>query len=271
MIKYLVIICFLIVGNSYGQGSYEFGSYNIDDHNVKLYDFKMGGNIKVKYFARNAYANYQSWRYSKNILLICSGAFSETWEPDSRPVGFTVDNGLLVNRSIDPVMDGLVGVYDTHIEIMDLDQLESGFTFDDGSVFSLNPRGSASDRSFLATAAVEGGFTIFQTQLVYSEDKYSNFSNLYYGKKRERRFLALCTKRGYLSNVIVDITDNLYLNQAAKFTKEVLEYADFNVHYIVNLDTGDKNIFALKENGSLYYQTDYKLNQATNLIIFYTE
>ena len=94
---------------------------------------------------------------------------------------------------------------------------------------------------------------------------------MYYGKKRERRYMAVCTKGYSLHHVVVDVPQLIYLNQGAEHAKRVLEYAGFTVHYILNLDTGDKNIFALRTNGDLYYQTKYRLKEATNLIIFYTD
>ncbi len=248
---------------------YTVKGYTYEGYNYDLYSFLMGGDIKAQYFAKNAYSQYKNWKYGKKELLICSGAFSETWESYSKPVGFTVDNGIMVNKSMDAKMDAFVMVMDNYVSVLDLDNLSSGVLMDDGSILSINPRKKTSDRLIVADAAEKEGWTVFQTQLVYSQDKKSNFGNLYYGKKAERRFLAVCSKDGYYYNVIVDAPDDLYLNLSAKYAKVVLEHAGFGVHYILNLDTGGKNIFLVREGNSLSYKADDKLSKATNLVIFY--
>jgi hypothetical protein len=184
----------------------------------------MGNAIKTKYFSRNANTRYTNWQKNKKVMLICAGAFSETWETTSKPVGLTVDAGKLVNSKIDPTMDGLVIVKNDFIFVMDLDKLESGLKLDDGSQLKINPRYNTKDKFILLNTAKKEKYTIFQTQLVYSKDKRLNFKNLYYGKKRERRFLATAYLNGNYYNIIVDVPDYLPLNQSAKYAKEVLDY-----------------------------------------------
>jgi hypothetical protein len=171
---------------------------------------------------------------------------------------------------MDPVMDGFVIVTEGFVLVIDLDNLESGIVTEDGNTLSINPRASVSDRLLIINAAEQNNWTLFQTQLVYSVDKYKNFKNLEYGNEAERRFLAVCSdESGSMYNVIVDVPDSLYLNVAAKNTKEVLEYAGYKVQYILNLDTGGKNIFITRDGDSLKYMADDTIDEATNLIVFY--
>lgn len=246
-------------------------SYTHHSSKFHLYSFEMGGLTKVKYFTHNANYYYQLWQSDKNVDVICAGAFSESWASDSKPVGFTINNGTPVNYAIDSEMDALVMVQNTHIEVLDLDQLEDGIKVD-GDVLSLNPRKSALHRRVIVDAAKEASFSVFQTQLLYSSQRNRNFQNLYYGDEAERRFLAVCTKDNEYFNIIVDIPSELYLNLAAKYAKEVLDYADYSVNYIINLDTGGKNIF-YKRSSSTHITKMYNegLDEATNLIIFYRE
>ncbi len=251
------------------QTNYSVDNYTYSSDSYNLHSFLMGEDVKVKYFAQNAYSRYQSWKSGKDILLVCSGAFSETWEPNSIPVGLTIDNGAIVNKSIDDEMDGLVLIFDEVITALDLDDLKSGIALEDGTEMSFNPRFSQSDRTLIINLAASESYTIFQTQMVYSEDNENNFENLTYGKQRERRFLAICTKDGEYYNLIIDAPNALYLNQSAKNTKIVLEYAGYEVQYILNLDTGDKNICYVNKNSKLVNIGDDDISKATNLIIFY--
>lgn len=249
--------------------NYEVKKYTNNSNVYNLHTFTMGDDVKVKYFAQNAYSRYSTWKKDKNVLLVCSGAFSETWDVNSVPVGFTIDNGTVVNKSIDNVMDGFVIVFEELIVALDLDYLESGIELEDGSTLSLNPRTSESDKAIIKDMAVENSYTIFQTQMVYSQNKTTNFINLLYGKQRERRYLALCTKGDNYYNIMVDAPGYLYLNESSKSAKDVLEYAGYTVNYILNLDTGDKNICYVNQGGSLVSIGDDDISKATNLIIFY--
>lgn len=253
------------------NGNYKLGNYNYKGYEFNIHSFQMGSDIKVKYIAKNAYNQFYELKKYNKIILACSGAFSESWEANSKPVGMTVDNGTIVNRHIDTKMDGLVIVDNNSVGVIDLDNLSSGQSLVDGSILSLNPRENYSDKQEILNAAKINNLTIFQTQLIYSFDKSSNFNNLYFGKIAERRLLAVCTKESNLFNVIVDIPDGIYLNLSAKYSKKVLEDAGYKVWYILNLDTGGKNIFVVNENNELYYSknADNKLEEATNLIIFY--
>jgi hypothetical protein len=262
------------MGITFGQefdNNYIKSSYNYQDCSFELHDFIMGDDIKVKYFSRNSADRFMEWRDGKEVMLLCSGAFSETWEKNSKPVGLTIDYGQVINKDIDKVMDGLVTVNNYgNVSVIDLDAVEKGLRDANGDLVTIDPRGSYSDKITIMNIAEENDFTIFQTQLVYSKHKTSNFIPLNYGKSRERRFFAICTKNNLTRNVIIDVPDLLPLNKSASYTKVVLEYAGYTPSYILNLDTGDKNVF--------YYRTDLKnisskgnnyLDDSTNLIVFY--
>ncbi|WP_298424185.1 hypothetical protein [uncultured Kordia sp.] len=268
-----ILMSFLGIANVFSQefdSNYTTSTYTHYKHKFYVHSFNMGNSIKTKYFSKNANTRYLSWQKNKKVMLICAGAFSETWKTTSKPVGLTVDAGNLINSRIDPTMDGLVIVKKKFIFVMDLDKLESGFTLDDGSKVKINPRKSSKDKFHLLKAAREEKYTIFQTQLVYSKDKIFNFRNLHYGKKRERRFLATAFYNNDYYNIIVDVPDYLPLNQSAKYAKEVLDYIGYDVQYILNLDTGGKNIFLIrKDDKNLTYKATKKLKDATNLIVFY--
>lgn len=268
-----------IYSQSYYGGKFKISSYSIDNYDYALYDFsRSGARMRAKYFATDAHSQYLNWKSDKRILLVTAGAFSASWDSDAIPVGLCVDNGTIINKVPDSEMDGLVVVYNGDaqiggIGIVDLD--ENGIVCGKGdSKVTYHPRGSYSDRLGLLNWGKDNGLTIFQTQLVYSSDKFSNFSNLYYGDKKERRFLAICKKSGSVHHVVVDAPDELELNRSAQNAKKVLEYAGFRVLYILNLDTGGKNVLHVY-NGSflknLEPNPDAALSEATNLLIYYYE
>lgn len=71
--------------------------------------------VKAKYFAHKSinnrttvYDRYLSWRKNKNVLLITSGAYATGWNGSDIPAGLTIDNGIIVNRTLDREMDALV-------------------------------------------------------------------------------------------------------------------------------------------------------------------
>ena len=223
----------------------------------------------IRYFSQNAGDRFDQWRQNKKVFIACAGAFSSTWEADSKPVGFTVDNGEIINLNFDFEMDGLVIIENSSISVIDLDYLQAGIDLEDGQKISMNPRNSSFDCEKLKRIAKEEKSTIFQTQLLYSIDRSTNFSNPYFGKIRERRFLAVCKKKNEFINVIVDAPDPTYLNLSAKYAKDVLEYDGYKIFYLLNLDTGDKNIFWGIENDKLYDLGTTTMNKSTNLIVWY--
>ncbi|WP_461043835.1 hypothetical protein [Spirosoma harenae] len=263
----------IIYGQSYFDGMFTVNSYTTNNHNYKLYDFSRENSvIKVKYFAQNAYRQYSDWKAGKQVLLVTSGAFSDKWESDATPVGLCVDNGVVINRTPDDNMDAMVVVYNNggqegKIAVIDMDV--SPITLFGKRYW---PRNYSSDRVEFLSIARQYGLTLFQTQLVYSVDRSSNFTNLYFGAKRERRFLAICRKNGYTHNVIVDAPDDLELNLSAKYAKDVLNYAGFDVSYILNFDTGGKNILRVY-NGTYLRDllVDSKITESTNLLVYYKD
>ncbi|MEM9991906.1 MAG: hypothetical protein AAF738_09085, partial [Bacteroidota bacterium] len=79
--------------------------------------------LKAKYFAHKqddnnggtkyVHSRYGDWRGGKYVVLKSSGAYASGWKGSDVPVGITVDNGIVVNRSYYNKMDGLVIVYAT--------------------------------------------------------------------------------------------------------------------------------------------------------------
>jgi len=269
----------VINAQSYFNGKFRKAAFTTNNYAYTFYDFSGEANVKAKYFAQNAYSQYVNWKIGKQILLVTAGAFSDSWSADAKPVGLCVDNGKIVSRIPDQLMDGMVVVYNTgSITVVDLDVNFVSVLTDTG-IISLSPRSSSFDRYKFLRWGQENNITLFQTQLVYSFVRTFNFNNLYYGKKKERRFLAICKKGTMIHHVVIDGPDALELNLSASYAKATLEYDGFEVHFIMNLDTGCKNILHVY-NGSYLQNLDpsrseckseAQIEKATNLLVYYRD
>ncbi|GAA4318780.1 hypothetical protein [Flaviaesturariibacter amylovorans] len=262
----------------YFDGHFRKKSYMNNNHRYVLFDFKIGdGRVKTKFFAQNAYARYQEWKKNREVLLVTVGAFSDSWEMDARPVGMCIDEGTVVSRVADPRMDGIVLMYPTgETTIADLGA-RSVYIRTDAGKEVLSPRESSVDRVRLLDWAEKNRVTLFQTQLLFSSFRPAAKPDLNYGEKRERRFLALCTKGGSEHQVVVDAPSDLTLNLSAAYAKEILEHDGFRVSFLLNMETGGRNI--LHAYNGAYLQdlqpnasnAEARIERSTNLLVFYID
>ena len=237
------------------------------------------GSIQAKYFAfreqnrlgtQTVYNRYVDWKRNKNIVAVCSGAFSTELpgrnNRNAVTVGLTVDNGRIVNRNIEHSMDGLVIVYATGgIVVSDIENKNLKIGNKYISVID--------DKLELLDWAVSENATIFQTQLLV----YNNtlrISRAGRTNERERRFLALVNSRKEgLFHVIFDVPYNTYLFNAAKDLFYYLrDDKGMEVVALLNLDTGAYNVMELYQDGGQKDReitgiTDIKVS--TNLIVYH--
>ncbi len=263
------------------DGSYSRTEVEFDGKEFIVYNFSRKGSgtgIKAKYFAQNANEQFQEWKDGKDILFYCSGAFSESWDTDSPPLGICVDNGVIVNRNIDQTMDGLVIVYnggaqEGGIAVINIDK-EHVNVGRNGEKKSYNLRNQGERIQFLQWAK-EKSATVFQTQLMYTKSHGYEFSTdqLTYGDRAERRFLAICMKHGIVYHMVIDYPESDYLNRAAKKVISYLtEDIDYEVYGLFNLDTGGKNIMkAYDDDGDQIAEGPEKVDDATNLLVYYVD
>jgi len=85
-----------------------------------VYMQRKGNRVKAKYFAakdvngETVPNRYKKWSASKNVVLYSSGTYMDKMDNTGNPIGLTIDNGVMVNRSlINNRLDGLVIVYAT--------------------------------------------------------------------------------------------------------------------------------------------------------------
>lgn len=264
------------------NGMFEIDSRSYAGYDYKLYRFnRTDAIVRAKYFATDAYNQYLAWKGNRRILLVTAGAFSDKWTSDGIPVGLCVDNGTTINKTPKSEMDGMVIIYNGGsqiggVAVVDLDESKVKAGLGESAAY-FDPRdGAYEERIAFLQWGETNGLTLFQTQLVYSSDKATNFNNLDFGDPAARRFLALCFKNGTLYHIVVDAPDALPLNRSAKYAKNVLDINGFSVKYILNLDTGDKNILHVNNGYRLVNlqpnsHSRAQIEKATNLLIYYTE
>lgn len=258
-------------------GKYKIHETRFDGVHFKIYDFIRGDlNIRVKYFAKNAYSEFLTLKSQHRILLVCSGAFSNSFESHGYPVGLTIDKGEVINRNLKPDMDGLVIVYNEGKETgklftLDIERELLGVEQPNGKHkrFDLE---KYSERYQFIKHAEKDRMTVFQTQLMFSNQqvRFPN-NNLYYGKSATRRFLVKALRNGIERELIVDISkDELHLNKAAKQVISLLKLNNFKIEFILNLDTGGKDILSCyNEKGRVIQASRYPIQKATNLLVYY--
>ncbi|WP_435578117.1 hypothetical protein [Gilvibacter sp.] len=266
----------LIHAQSYYNGRFTIETYSYGDRDFTLYDMSRasidssGAKIGAKYFATGAYDKFLEWKVGKEVLLITSGAYLDGWDTDAKPVGLSVDNGEIINRSARPDMDGLVLFYngaaqEGGIAVVDMDKKYVNIEYPaySGNYEQLDPRETLTDRSIFLNAAVDLELSVWQAHLVYSEKKTEeeNFSNKYYGNERERRYLAITVRDNEAHHIVVDVPESIKLLEGADDVKSILEYIGHEVLYILNLETGSLNLLHATNGSNLI---DIKSNMEFN-------
>lgn len=286
-LKYTLIwLCMIATGTtawgqSFLRGAYVRSVVEFENTDMVLYDFSRartrGRVVKAKYFAKDANHQFEEWQNGKQILFYCSGAFSESWDTDSPPLGICVDNGRIVNRNLDQRMDGLIIVYnggaqEGGIAVVNIDEESVHVSQGGDAEYDLR---DTEDRLMFLRWASQQGATVFQTQLMYTKSHGYGFPqhNLTYGDEAERRFLAICMKDGVVHHIVIDHPESDYLNRASdKVVRYLKDQMGYQIFGLFNLDTGGKNIMrAYNEDGNELSRGPKAANEATNLLVYYVD
>lgn len=257
------------------------------EENIQIFPIKIDGEdsghfimmnrkndrVKAKYFAQgNVYKKFQQWREGKKIILICSGAFTDS---NGTPTGISVDNGSIINRVRSTDMDGLVIVYATGgIAVSDIKN--EHLTVDSGSSSRKFKLSDDRDLHNMLAWAKANNATIFQTQLLAAKDKLKLDPSRAVKESRERRMLVLVknTTNNDLEHWIVNVRKNVFLGE---ISKAVLSFAnnEYNryVYSMLNLDTGNYDILQIFPDEREYSDISGRKepSDATNLLVYYYE
>ncbi len=265
---------------------------NDKEHKYRIYNMVIdtcnGKKVKSAYVVRDAYKKFKTLQSENDIILVAAASYSSSiFDSIGKPVGFCSEKGAILNKMPNDTMDGLVilntkDVSDQVIEVVDLD--ENLKQCDDIACEThpthLNIRENPSDTYGFMSLVKDQSLSCFQTHLLYSHNKTyeENFRSLNNGTSdRCRRFLILCQKNNVKHHIVVDHISGDYLMQAAKRCFDYIKGQGYEIRYILNLDTGNKDIFHafngshlenLRPNPTVNTAV---LEKAVSLVIYYTE
>ena len=240
-------------------------------------------HVKAKYFAakdeygNNVYSRFEKWKLKNpNTILLSSGTYFDSYTHDSKPVGLTIDNGTVVNESLDNnKMDALVIVYATG-GIVATNLKDGDLAVGSNPNKKYNLRGNAWDKQEFMEWAKEHDATVFQTHLLVYKNELKITANSS-PSIRERRFLAVGKDdEGNYKHIIVNCKNQtLTLYQGAKNALDYLNnFENITVTFLVNLDTGNQDILRLfNKDGSININIKGTLDpsEARNLLVYYYE
>ena len=142
---------------------------------------------------------YGQWerRGSKSVMCYFAAGFTQDWAVDQPPLGLCLENGRIINRNVDPKMDGLV-IMD-HNGIREIGDLSSRGSF-------RHDLRQVRGRAAFLHEAQRLNYSCFQTQLMYSRTSGRLMGDPWEGKRASRRFLAIChNSRGEEYHLILDL------------------------------------------------------------------
>ncbi len=242
--------------------------------------------ISAKYFAAtDPYNNktvperFQLWKKGKNIIAVSSGTYMTTCSPQTaKPAGLCIDNGVIVNNSIDSRLGGLIIV--NQKGDIKATKISDGNLSIPGNNKAIDIKNSF-DRNTFINWAKNNDATVFQSHLLAYDDLLNispcNNTQQSCAKKASRRFLIAGTdENNERINVIIHSPSETTLyDGAVKVFRFLKEYKEMkSIHFMINLDTGCQDVF------NLYYTDGSKANNlkgtlhendAVNLLVFHYE
>ena len=240
-------------------------------------------HVKAKYFAakdefgNNVYNRFEKWKLKNpNVILISSGTYFDGFSGSEKPVGLTIDNGVVVNETLEnDKMDALVIVYSTG-GIVATNLKDGDLSVGSNPNKKYNLRGNSWDKQEFIEWAKEHNATVFQTHLLGYKNILKVAPNCNQ-TQRERRFLAVGKDdEGNYKHIVVNCKkETLTLYQGAKNALDYLNnFENITVTFLVNLDTGAQDVYQLfNKDGSLNNNIKGKLlpSDAKNLLVYYYE
>jgi len=288
---FIIFICITVVSvQKFYPEDYNNIS-NLDTNNkFKIFSFTIDdtNTIKTAFFAKDPYNDFLKLNKTSKILYASSASFVSTLDKKNNiPVGFCAEKGEIINKMPHQDMDGIVVISNNHpkmssVEIIDLDKVNGKCeTYNCESHFLHNNIRNDPSLAFSFIDAIESqNISSFQTHLVYTKYKSDNenFEKLHNGNNdRSRRFLAIGKKDGKLHHIIVDNIEDNYLMASAKNSLEYLRQKQYSVDFMVNLDTGSKDIIHAYDGENLInlrpnpLTSSAKIENASSLLVYYTE
>jgi hypothetical protein len=266
--------------NSYAQDPVAYYKTN-DMAIVKIP--KMGAKIKVRYFAgmdensHGAPQRYKTWAPEKNIVAYLSGAYMDRCTGNAIPLGLCIESGRVINRAIRTDLQGLVIISrDGLINVCDLRQGSvSASTGGTSRSFDIM-HSSIQLNQFIQWCEVEK-ITLYQTHLLIQNDELMLSRSNSSSTLAHRRLVAVCRDyNGGVTHYLFNIGSNKTLYDAADAAYAFLHNRVASIQYLFNSDTGCQNVFCVYTAGGekisdSQFEGDINLNQASNLLVYYSD
>lgn len=256
---------------------------------IKLY--LKNERIKVKYFASKDESDtpiiqrYNDWGFNKKMVLVSSGTYYYYPNKNNRnkntalPVGICVENGKIINKTVEKNLGGLSMVYPSgRIIVQNLNDKFISVTQKNGGQQKLDLN-DPFDKSIFFKWAEDVHATIFQTHLFAFQNRYlvGNNSNNF---KDLRRFLASCTnEKGEAIHYVLNLPFNTTILEGSKIVLTYLKNTERvkDIHFLINLDTGAQNCLITynPKNGQPLENPNFsgtkQIKEAINLLAYYYE
>lgn len=277
----IVTLCSFVLYSTYDPNFVEISSIKNGNYTYNMVHMNRGGSgnrIKAKYFAAPGNSSvpqrYLNFSSNKNMIMVSSAGYMDN---TLTPVGLTIDNGKLVNKTL-ALFDGLIIVYATggivaaDLRKGDLTLQGSGIT--PGRKFDI--RNSWTDRNDFIKWAQEQEATVFQTHLLVYKNQLAIGTNAP-TDKRERRMLAVGKDKtsGDLCHVIINLPEYTSLYDGAVRTKKFLnDTGNMEITFMINLDTGYQDVcYLYNKDASInsLIKGRATLDNAVNLLAYYYE
>lgn len=232
----------------------EVKTYSLFDHSgeigYSIWLSRKSQNVKAKYFAHKdvrsgqiVQEKYDTWRPGRSVILMSSGAYASGWKAPDTPTGITVDNGMVVNRTIEPDMDGLVIVEAVGgVRVSNIKDGDLSISTDQGYK-TINV---LTDKIEFLAWCEKNKATVFQTHLLIYKDvlkvgRYNSDSD-----QSVRKLLVLAKDRAG------NIFHIMYYSKFKAFTlytisESVLGHLNsigYSVIAAINLDTGGYDVLS---------------------------
>ena len=293
----VLVVCLAVLSCFFGHGQtvkdigYSFEQIEHDGYEYKVFDFVVSNNsdqkIRTAYFAIDSYEKYEALKKQNNILLVTSASYTSSIDSTyGNPIGFCAEKGSFLNKLPHQFMDAMVVMHDTRkdvsdIEIIDLDHTNYSCTDTHcaNKFLHYNPRENTNHTFPFINYISDHKASVFQTQLLYSKYRtYSqNFAVTKVGKNdRGRRLLVKAIKNNLEHQLVVDVEKEDYVLNTAKNVFDLLTSMDYKIDFIINLDTGSRDIVhALIQNSlkNLRPNPETKImtvEYASSLLVYYT-
>jgi hypothetical protein len=289
ILKGFLLLSIIILGTSLVRTYYNSDyvrvstvTYNNEKYS-SIFLSRKDDHVKAKYFAakdeygNNVFNRFEKWKLKNpNVILLSSGTYFDGNAGSEKPVGLTIDNGVVVNETLENYkMDGLVIVYSTG-GVVATNLKDGDLSVGSNPNKKYNLRGNEWDKQEFIQWAKEHDATVFQTHLLAYKNTLKVGLN---GNQtqRERRFFAVGKdKDGNYIHIVVNCKNQtLTLYQGAKNALDYLNnFENIDVNFLVNLDPGMQDVFQFfNKDGSKYNSVQGFVEpvQAKNLLVYYYE